>query len=167
MSRISRALHRYCTGRPCRVIDSDGGPYMVRVYVGHWRGWRMYLHRYDAADGERWLHDHPFSGLSLILSGGYVEEVLSHLGAESRGWRRRWFNWIPARKFHRISSVLPGTWTLFVHGPHRHRWGFLDRVETEDGSLAWLYHNPFGQTDSGGAHWWERPGVATYPPDGD
>ncbi|MBK9427230.1 MAG: hypothetical protein IPN63_07550 [Gammaproteobacteria bacterium] len=164
-SLIQRAMHRYCAGRPCRVIDSGGGPYMVRVYVGHWGGYRAYLHRYDSADGERWLHDHPFSGLSIILSGGYVEEVLSHLGAEPRRFWRRWINWIPARKLHRISRVLPGTWTLFVHGPHRHKWGFLEPVETEDGSLSYLYFNPFDQSDSAGAHWWARPGVAAYPPE--
>ena len=164
-SLIQRALHRYCTGRPCRVIDSGGSPYLVRVYLGHWRGWRIYLHRYVSADGERWLHDHPFSGLSLILSGGYVEEVLPHLGAESRRSWRRWFNWIPARKLHRIAGVMAGTWTLFIHGPHKHKWGFLEPVETEDGTLSYLYYNPFEQTDSGGARWWARPGVMTYPPE--
>ena len=45
MSRIARALHRYCIGRPCRVIPSGGAPYMIRVYLGHWRGWRLYLLR--------------------------------------------------------------------------------------------------------------------------
>lgn len=80
MSRIARALHSYCIGRPCRVIPSGGAPYMIRVYLGHWRGWRLYLHRFVSSDGERWLHDHPFAGLAVVLSGGYVEEVLPALG---------------------------------------------------------------------------------------
>ena len=167
MSRVAQALHRFCTGRPCRVILSGGQPYLVRVYLGHWRGWRLYVHRFLVPDGERWLHDHPFDGLAVVLCGGYIEEVLPALGAEPRGFRRRWFNWIPQRKLHRISSVQPGTWTLFVHGPHRKLWGFLEPIETEDGlAAAWLYHNPFDQSDSGGAHWWKKPDVAIYPPAG-
>jgi len=163
--RVARALHRYCIGRPCRVIPSGGQDYLVRVYLGHWRGWRAYLHRYLVADGERWLHDHPANGASLVLSGQYIEEVLPALGAVSRGYCRRWFNWIPARKFHRISSVLPNTWTLFVHGRHHKGWGFVEGLEF-DGRPATLYHNPFDQSQSGGAHWWEAPDCLTYPPPG-
>lgn len=167
MSRVARALHRFCAGRPCRVIPSGGAPYMIRVYLGHWRGWRLYLHRFLTPDGERWLHDHPFSGLGVVLSGGYVEEVLPALGADPRGFLRRWFNWIPARKFHRISSVQPDTWTLFLHGPHRKQWGFLQTIDTDDGLVAaWMYHNPFDKKDSDGAHWWAEPDVAIYPPEG-
>jgi len=161
-----RWLHRICRGRPCRVIESGGKPYLVRVYLGHWRGWRLYLHRFVTADGERWLHDHPFSGCALVLSGGYWEEVLPALGGMTRLYRRRWLNWIPCRKFHRIASVRLGTWTLFMHGPHRKAWGFLEPVETEDGSLAMMYFNPFDQSDSGGAHWWEKPDCLIYPPPG-
>lgn len=70
-SLIQRALHRYCAGRPCRVIDSGGSPYLVRVYVAHLGGWRIYLHRYVSADAEHWLHDHPFKAVSEVLCGGY------------------------------------------------------------------------------------------------
>lgn len=166
MSRIARALHRWCLGRPCRVIKSGGEPYMIRIYLTHWRGWRLYLHRFVTSDGERWLHDHPFGALAVVMAGGYVEEVLPALGAEARGYRRRLWNWIPARKFHRISSVITDTWTLFVHGPHRKGWGFLDPIETEDGATALLYHNPHDQSDSAGAHWWARPDCLSYPPEG-
>lgn len=159
-------LHRLCTGRPCRVIDSGGTPYLIRIYLAHWRGWRLYLHRFVTADGERWLHDHPFSGCALVLSGGYWEEVLPALGGATWSCRRRWLNWIPCRKFHRIASVRPGTWTLFMHGPHRKTWGFLEPVETEDGTVSMLYFNPFDQSDSGGAHWWEKPDCLIYPPPG-
>lgn len=139
---------------------------MVRVYLGHLGGWRLYLHRFVTSDGDRWLHDHPFSGLALVLSGGYTEEVLPALGDTSCQRRRYWCNWIPGRRIHRIASVRPDTWTLFVHGRHRKHWGFLEPIETEDGSLALMYYNPHDQSDSAGAHWWARPGVAVYPPEG-
>lgn len=161
---MNSLLHRFCLGRPCRVIRSGDQPYLVRVYLASWRGWRLYLHRFLVSDGERWLHDHPFAGLALVLSGGYEEEVLPALGARPRTLRRRWWNWIPARKFHRIAAVRPNTWTLFVHGRHRNAWGFLEPVDTEDGALALLYFNPFDQSQSGGARWWEAPDCLTYPP---
>lgn len=168
MSRIiARALHRVCLGRPCRVIRSgDDGLYRIQVYLAHWRGWRLYLHRFLASDGERRLHDNPFDGAALVLSGGYIEELLPSLGDVPRHRMRRWWNWVPGSKFHRVACVLPNTWTLFVHGPHRKLWGFLDPVETDDDSPGWLYFNPFDQSDSGGAHWWVGAGVAVYPPAG-
>ena len=159
-------LHRLCLGRPCRVIESGGKPYLVRIYLAHWRGWRVYLHRFVTSDGERWLHDHPFTGCALVLAGGYWEEVLPALGGMKRLYRRRWLNWIPGRKFHRIAAVRPGTWTLFVHGPHSKVWGFLEPVETEDCTPAMMYFNPYDQSDSNGAHWWARHDAALYPPRG-
>lgn len=144
------------------MIPSGGKPYLVRVYLASWRGWRLYLHRFISADGERWVHDHPFSGVAVILRGGYDEAVVRALGAGEQIRRRRWWNRIPDHRLHRIVSVLPGTWTLFVHGRHRHRWGFLQPVS--DGKSMLVYHNPFDQSQSGGARWWEAPGCAVYPP---
>ena len=160
-------LHRFCLGRPCRVIESGEKPYLIRVYLGHWGGWRVYLHRFVRSDGERWLHDHPFTGCAVVLSGGYREEVLPALGGTTRIHRRRWLNWIPGKKFHRITEVLPGTWTLFVHGPHSKNWGFLDPIDMNDGSRPLLYFNPYNQSDSNGAHWWAEHDAAVYPPLGD
>lgn len=166
MSWLAGRLHRYCLGRPCRVISPAGRPYLVRVYLWHWGGWRVYLHRFVAGDGERWLHDHPFTAAALVLTGGYDEEVLPALGLPPRIVRRRGLNWITRRKYHRIARVHSTTWTLFVHGPHNGaEWGFLEPADTHNGSVAWLYHNPLDQSDSGGAHWWDRPGVEIYPPE--
>ena len=158
---MNSLLHRFCLGRPCRVIPSGGKPYMVRVYLASWRGWRLYLHRYDGEDGKRWLHNHPFHGGSIILCGWYDEAVLRTLGAVERIRRRRWWNWIPDHRMHRIIRIRPGTWTLFLNGPHKHDWGFFERIpETNN----WLFHNPFDQAESGGARWWEEPDCLTYPP---
>ncbi len=158
---IAKILQLIAANRPARAIDSDGQPYLRRVYLAHWGGWRLYLHKYAGADGDRWLHDHPFSALSLILSGGYDEEILTEWswpGARTRYRTRRWINWIPANRFHRIAHVRPDTWTLFLHAPHRKGWGFLHTLSESDGVL---YCNPFDQSDSAGAHWWRKPGVET------
>lgn len=158
---IAKILQRIAANRPARAIDSDGQPYLRRVYLAHWGGWRLYLHKYAGADGDRWLHDHPFSALSLILSGGYTEERALQFdfpGMMIESRPRRWINWIPAQCFHRIAHVRPDTWTLFIHAPHRKGWGFLDLLPDGDGVL---YCNPFDQSDSAGAHWWRKPRVET------
>ena len=163
MSRawLAAWLQRFAANRPTREIASGGRPYLLRVYVAHWGGWRVYLHKFVGSDGERWLHDHPFNGLSVVLAGGYLEEV-------GRQWSwpdmrtvsrvRRWINFIPRHRFHRIAAIEPGTWTLFIHAPHSKGWGFLFPIAALNGLV---YTNPYDQSDSSGAHWWRKPGTET------
>ena len=49
---IAKILQRIAANRPARAIDSDGQPYLRRVYLAHWGGWRLYLHKYAGADGD-------------------------------------------------------------------------------------------------------------------
>lgn len=159
---VDRLLTRWCAGRPTREIHINNKPYLLRVYVSHWRGWRVYLHRFVSADGDRFLHDHPFRALSLVLSGGYVEERLQALDLPRPLVCRRevrWFNCLAPSAFHRIARVRPGTWTLFIHSPHRKAWGFLMPSSDGDGLL---YANPYDQTTQGqGSHWWKASGTPT------
>ncbi len=100
--------------------------------------WRLYLHRFLAPDGEG-HHNHPSTwSFSVVLWGSYTEEVLDfhpawcgHILPAVRTRRVRWWNWIPATKYHRITELHPGpgafgVWTLFVCGPLTGRgWGFF------------------------------------------
>lgn len=43
---IARLLQRIAANRPTREIDSEGEPYLRRVYLAHWGGWRVYLHKF-------------------------------------------------------------------------------------------------------------------------
>lgn len=133
----------------------DGSPYLARLYKGKSKadldrrgtknfGW--FLHQYLAADSERWLHDHPFKwSFSIVLRGGYIEEVLDYfdVGEANDAYpatklkKVRFFNIITKRKFHRIVSVEPGTWTLFFHGKRMKRWGFLMRAK--DQTVRYVY----------------------------
>lgn len=114
--------------------------------------WRAYLHHFLAPDDEG-HHNHPSRwSFSIVLWGSYTEEVLEfpadgdYCGGHSVwGWQRcglcrpasavvtrrvRWFNYVPADKYHRITELHPGlgargVWTLFVCGPLSGRgWGF-------------------------------------------
>lgn len=151
---IDRLLRRLVAKRPTRLIEVAGQPYLARVYLWHCGGWRLYLHYFINEDGDRHLHDHPFHGLSVVMSGGYTEERMTLLSMPEplfRVRKVRFFNWIPARVFHRIASTQPGTWTLFLNSPHFKRWGFLTPV---DGSVVYL--NPYNEEGvGGGSHWWE------------
>lgn len=104
-----------------RHILRDGQPYLDRYSVraqgpsGH-NPWRVYLHQFHAPDGPD-LHNHPSHwSFSIVLWGSYSEDT------PERRQRVRWFNWVPADKYHRIVSLYPGpgarsVWTLFVCGP--------------------------------------------------
>ena len=154
-----KLLQRYSSSRPARRIDSNGNDYLFRVYLWHWRGWRFYLHKFVASDGDRWLHDHPFNALSIILLGSYSEKILTGFdcpGVQTITRRRRWFNFVGANKFHQISGINQETWTLFIHAPHRKQWGFF---EPHPDYTA--YHNPFDQAKSNGTFWWLSPETKT------
>lgn len=129
---------------PMRVIwRDDDSPYLLRGYVvggRHERPRRLpfaiYLHRFMASDGAEELHNHPWKwALSLILSGGYVEERLYRgwwPGAMLEGIRRKTykpgrFNFIRANDFHRVDLRDGECWTIFLAGPRTQDWGFLRR----------------------------------------
>lgn len=109
------------------VSPRTGVLYLWRLRLVDCRAFGVYLHRFHAPDQDRYLHDHPFSFLSLVLWGWYDEEV--------RGsWRRvRWFNWKPAPGAHRVVRISPRLWTLVVRGPRVREWGFY----TPTGWVDW------------------------------
>lgn len=83
------------------------------------------LHRFTSPDhGDP--HDHPFSADSLIISGGYVEEIYALDGTMTVEHRRPGdVVHIPAGKIHRIIELPEGDClTLFVPGPHERTSGF-------------------------------------------
>ena len=125
---------------PCRLIHVDGRPYLERYFVGTWLGVTVYLHRFIRGDGDRHAHNHPFNARALVLCGGYIEQVVSDIsnatpeGVVTYEHRVRFWNAIPSNKFHRITHVTPGTWTLVLRGGRvttsdgiRKGWGFLER----------------------------------------
>ena len=119
---------------PHRDIEELGGSgrlYLRRFYLWPSRWFRLglKLHCIALPDQERALHDHPWAFLSIVLRGGYIEEL------PGRRFRLvRWFNFKRARDIHRIAylSRVP-TWTLvFTFGRVR-EWGF----HTADGWVPW------------------------------
>jgi hypothetical protein len=156
---IRGLLRRWARRLHVRTIAIDGRPYLRRYLVAQAFGCELYLHEFLTADGERHLHDHPWawSG-SLVLAGGYVEQVLRHLDGYAGPCTELRTRAAPAvnlvgRGFHRIHSVFPETWTLFAVGPRRKMWGFLEFIEADG---VTIYHQPLDYDRSADPVDWSR-----------
>ena len=124
---------------PCRVIHTNGDPYLSRFYL--WDKWREYLpgvflHYFHRGDDDRDLHNHPWSwAFSVILSGGYREERLEDEQGNilTRTFLPGAFNFIRLSTYHRVDLLRPeeGCWSLFIAGPRARTWGFRRRETGE------------------------------------
>lgn len=129
---IARACFWIADHRPRRTfVGTQGDPYLSKFkLIGDFRASPyLALHFFHRGDEDRELHNHPWPGVSLILTGGYREEYLDAQGnVASRVLRPGNLNVIGLHTFHRV-ELIPGadpTWTLFLAGPKRQSWGFLD-----------------------------------------
>jgi hypothetical protein len=144
--------------RPATPGGPSNMPYMDRYSlreqaVSGSNEWRVYLNHFLAGDTDG-HHNHSFAwSFSIVLWGSYTEEILgvdphapldhqahhqvapgiwaTPFGRSVRTRRVRWFNFIRASKYHRITQLHPGpgargVWTLFFAGPLSGRgWGFF------------------------------------------
>jgi hypothetical protein len=161
---IRRLLYRYTANRPCKLISRNGVPYLERYFVATTKSHSIYLHRFVGADGDLEVHNHPFDAISIVLAGGYTEEVVKEfsirhgLGIVLRQVTR--FNRISADKYHRIAETQPDTWTLFIHNKRKGRtWCFVEAIPPilKNGVMHWefTFHQPFPLTTDED-HWWEK-----------
>lgn len=143
--------------RPARLIKIGDQPYLERYYMGRLFGRYWYLHRFVRNDCEREVHDHPWdSAISFVLTGQYTEARCALTGnypqMEERVVRR--INRIIRRRLHidlhRITAVMPETWTLFGHGEWKWPWGFY-RITPSSISYREYKAKPGDQDEK---HWW-------------
>lgn len=110
------------------IPREGGGLYMVRYHTGesHQTAW-WFLHNILLADRDA-HHNHPYEWqISFILWSSYVEEVLDTRTGKITTRTRRWFNWIPRSKYHKVIKLNGDVWTLFIHGKkHGTSWGFWE-----------------------------------------
>lgn len=131
---------------PAMTIAPSGKPYLYR-----WRltpkgvGANVLLHLQVASDPERPLHDHPWDNQSVILAGGYDEQLSNSLpighpdckevkfyyergapGAFVRHLRKGSVVHRKAEEAHRLilPPEIPYTISLFTTGPKTREWGF-------------------------------------------
>lgn len=148
MSLEDRLIARVTRRPPDFVIGGPDRPYLRRWWLTPWSRWgrdnpttrlqrigsalarllpSAYLHQFLRSDDDRALHDHPWSSLSILLRGYYVEHTIAAGGIRHErllvtgDWRLR----LSGRLAHRVE--LPHgepCWTLFVIGPKYRAWGF-------------------------------------------
>jgi hypothetical protein len=98
----------------------DLGEWFIRYTVFSCRHFTIYLHQLDAPAWHPECHDHPWSFLTVLLSGGYLEQV------GGRKYRRLPGEILfrPAKFSHNVITPYGTSWSLVITGPKKRQWGF-------------------------------------------
>lgn len=89
---------------------------------------RVRLHAILTPDNTPMLHTHPFHYISIVLSGGYTDQVLKNDHIQDHTHRMGSVIMRLSTTPHRIKSVLPNTRTLFFAwylDANAHSWTLL------------------------------------------
>lgn len=111
------------------VIGKPGDPMLHRWRLLQTPWFGIYVHFIYREDLDRVPHDHPWAFWSLVLRGGYYEQLHRRPGSGEYETMRRWrgqLHRFPLHWAHRIIAVMPGTVTLCIVGRKRRTWGFYD-----------------------------------------
>lgn len=122
--------------KPCfwkRIIikRQDGTEYLKRLTVIRCFLGSIMVHNILQTDNGC-LHDHPWSFLSIILKGGYVE----HTKTGARLYGPGSILYRPAKFSHRLEIFQPCK-TIVITGPKRRTWGFW----TPKGWKKWTHYS--------------------------
>ena len=150
-------------GRKRTIFDRDGKiPYLDRYYIFLKNRknfpFNITLHKVMVSD-EPVLHDHPWSYATLILKGGYYENVPVHnhstggvVGA-TKVWRGPGhFRFRKADDLHWLElakdengNEIP-CWSLFYMGKKQKEWGFLPfngEGEMHERGSRWVHNEQY------------------------
>jgi hypothetical protein len=130
---LDRGLELLASRRPWRVVARPD--YIMRYYLAGRMGHAFpdgtptllpnidgtaYLHRIGSPDAGRAHHSHPWEwAISIVLTGGYVEEVVEPDGTVMiRSRPPGSVGVLTSSTYHRIAELAaPRAWTLFIVGP--------------------------------------------------
>ena len=143
LPRSHNALVEIASRLPSRTIKHGDSPYLTKYRLTKLPNdaGSIYLHFFHRSDIYHELHSHPWSGRSVILTGGYREErryPRSHRSGDPQdtGYEILWQDFLPTHEnvvepstFHRVDLLDPehGCWTFFSTGAAVEDWGFWDR----------------------------------------
>jgi len=128
-------------------------PYMERYFLQEDGRQYAYLHRFVRPDGDQFVHSHPWAvAKSLVLCGGYQEVRYDGAAAVEVKLSAGDENTIVQSTLHRIVSVEPETWTLFVHSDWISDWGFATDWVDGRPTIERRQRTPDGE----GRYWWRK-----------
>lgn len=144
-------------------VEGKDELYLRRFFIFRTRmfpNFRIFLHFINRSDDDRHLHDHPWDFTSLILAGGYDEEL------PPPQWlledMKKYADW----KVHRYLEVREPGDILRNKAEHTHR------VQLRDGKPAWTLvqagkaRRIWGfHTESGWVDWRKYLGLDAHHPD--
>lgn len=111
-------------------IDRPGDVYLSRLMLVRTAWFGLYLHIIRRPDWAQCQHDHPWAFITVILKGGYEEQV----GARSFVRRPGYIGYRPRSFEHRITRLLNGNAITLVFRFRNHEhWGF----RTWGGKVSW------------------------------
>ena len=151
--RLNLYQDKWHTGRPATrwaffekfvISRRPGEPYLTRWRLIHTPWFGILLHKIDGPDPDQDPHDHPWNFISIVLRGGYTEQLTALIPLSStkriRATTFQSWNWLsvhkmPLGKYHKIVTLhKKPTWTLILTGPRKREWGFLTQ---DNGHIMW------------------------------
>lgn len=125
---------------PMKIIPINGRDYVQRYYGGTDSGGvQTVFHRFLTEDSERHFHSHPWSAVSRIICGLYLEESLIGAVKMVNAYAPGDINRIKFDTLHRIIAVKPNTWTRLLIKPARlPEWFFID----DEGNKQFMKTSP-------------------------
>lgn len=111
------------------IRNRYGVPYLDRLRIVDTPWFGVYLHRIKGPDPQPDPHDHPWDFTSIVLAGGYTEEVWRAALGPIESYSRRWlvgsFHTMRGDGVaHRIVTAEPHTITLILRRKRFREWGF-------------------------------------------
>ncbi len=140
-------LHRCLKRFGGKTIFVYGKRYLTRYYLlgnGSGDSYEIYVHHMHAADGFRWLHNHPWKWFfSFVFSGYYFQNLYDRKTNRYKRSKIRWFNLFRGLdRYHAIRELPKGdAWTLVIAPPKLkdYQWGYWDdenKVHIEDDHIG-------------------------------
>lgn len=128
---------------PCQ----DGLAYLVRLRIVQTPWLSVYVHDIHQPDTDRDPHNHPWTFWSLVLRGGYTEQLhpipYVHVDTwRTNTWRRFSLHRMDRSSAHRIVHAQPGLKTLVITGRRRSTWGFF--TQPWGGFVPWQQYERSG-----------------------
>lgn len=134
------------------TILRQGQPYLRR-WMFRCKLFSVRLHHFVGEDPDH-FHDHPWSFVSLLIKGGYVESIRHRVGFtrwETRTvFRLQPMVWAYRHRLtrHRVETLPEGAWTLVLTGPELREWGFwlTDDFFVEHEHYDEVFNQPLHET---------------------